>query len=243
MCAMSPRLLRPLASGAFSPRQIAGLSAWYDASVASSLTLTSGFVSQWDDLSGSGLHLTQAVEANRPGTGTIDGKTAVHFDGSNDVMLVSANVFPGTLIALCSLDNPGPTPYLLAGAVDGTQANSVNVEWNFPGEWILDGLEAGSLYSSSGGQAVADQPTIATALYGSGNTSRINGASLPGTNVGAPAAVPSSIILGARKVSGPGRRHLDGKIGEVLLFNRVLTTSEVQKVERYLASKWGVTLA
>ena len=39
--AMSPRLLRPLASGAFSPKQIAGLAGWYDAADSSTLYTTS----------------------------------------------------------------------------------------------------------------------------------------------------------------------------------------------------------
>ena len=52
---MSPRLLRPRAASGFTPKAISGLSAWYDASVASSVTITSGFVSQWNDLSGGGL--------------------------------------------------------------------------------------------------------------------------------------------------------------------------------------------
>ena len=73
---MSPRLLRPRASGSFDPRSIAGLAAWYDASDASSLfqnsngtTAVSALndpVGRWSDKSGNARHLTQATNSQRP---------------------------------------------------------------------------------------------------------------------------------------------------------------------------------
>ena len=62
---MSPRLLRPRATG-FNPRSIVGLYAWYDASATSSVTLNSGNVSEWRDLSGGGRHLSQGTAAQQP---------------------------------------------------------------------------------------------------------------------------------------------------------------------------------
>jgi hypothetical protein len=240
--AMSPRLLRPLASG-FNPRQIAGLSAWYDASVASSLTLTSGFVSQWDDLSGSGLHLTQATEANRPGTGTINGKTAVDFDGSNDLMQVTADVFPGTLMVVGSLDSIAASA-MAAFAADAA-TNSANAFWiSSPAQWRLVGFDASipASYAHSGGTALASQPVLATVLHGASNVSRIDGAPLAGTT-NVTGGNTQGVTVGARVISGSPSTLWNGQIGEVLLFNRVLTASEVSKAESYLASKWGVTLA
>ena len=45
--------------------------AWFDASNAGSVTTvgTAGHVSQWNDLSGHGYHVTQATDASRPVTG------------------------------------------------------------------------------------------------------------------------------------------------------------------------------
>jgi hypothetical protein len=51
--AMSPRLLRPLATG-FNPLSIAGLEAWWDFADVSSVTLDSGRVSAVTDKSGNG---------------------------------------------------------------------------------------------------------------------------------------------------------------------------------------------
>jgi len=87
MCPMSPRLLRPRASGGFSPKTIAGLQLWLDAADASSVTTVSGAASQWNDKSGNGRHATQTTANNRPAyDGVIGGKAALTFDGANDAM-------------------------------------------------------------------------------------------------------------------------------------------------------------
>jgi lysophospholipase L1-like esterase len=40
-----------------------------------------------------------------------------------------------------------------------------------------------------------------------------------------------------------GNFNLDGKIAEALIFNRALTNTEINQVENYLSSKWGLPLA
>ena len=92
--AMSPRLLRPRATG-FSPKSIANLFAWFDAADTASLfsddaaTTTVAADSQvavWRDKSGNGYHLTQRTANNRPlwRQNFINNKPAIEFDGSND---------------------------------------------------------------------------------------------------------------------------------------------------------------
>ena len=60
---------------------------WIDASDAASLTVSNGYVSQWNDKSGSGRHLTQGTAANQPSYGplSMNGYSTVRFDG-NDVI-------------------------------------------------------------------------------------------------------------------------------------------------------------
>lgn len=90
---MSPRLLRPRASGAFTPRRIAGLAAWYDAADATTLTIATG-VSAWADKSDNNLTLTQGVGNNQPisATRTIGGKNALDFNGSSSALLTDFNI-------------------------------------------------------------------------------------------------------------------------------------------------------
>jgi hypothetical protein len=59
---------------------------WLDASDSTTLTQTSGFLSQWDDKSGNARHFTQTVSASQPAV-TVSGLNnydVISFDGTND---------------------------------------------------------------------------------------------------------------------------------------------------------------
>ena len=85
---MSPRLLRPRASG-FNPKTISTLAGWWDASVVSSFAQNSNGttaatsngdpIGYWQDLSGNGKHMTQATSNLRPSllTSGINGRPSV----------------------------------------------------------------------------------------------------------------------------------------------------------------------
>lgn len=73
----------------FRPSDIANLKAWYRADQG--ITISTG-VSQWNDLSGNALHLTQATGSAQPTYGATSGPNstpAVTFDGSDDYLSVS----------------------------------------------------------------------------------------------------------------------------------------------------------
>jgi hypothetical protein len=74
----------------FSPLSLPNLKAWYDAADTSSITGGSA-VSQWNDKSGNGYHLTQSTSTKRPSSGTrsLNSKNVVDFDGTNDVLAAS----------------------------------------------------------------------------------------------------------------------------------------------------------
>lgn len=69
---------------AFSPLDLSP-QAWYDASDTSTITQSGGAVSQWNDKSGNGRHVTQATAARQPGTGAVtqNGLNVLTFDGGD----------------------------------------------------------------------------------------------------------------------------------------------------------------
>lgn len=81
---MNPKLLRPRASGGFTPKRISGLYLWLDGADSSSVTLNGGNVSQWRDLSGGGRHFSQSTSGAQPAYTTAgqNGKNCLTFDGS-----------------------------------------------------------------------------------------------------------------------------------------------------------------
>jgi len=91
MSPMSPRLLRPRASG-FSPRSISGLYLWLDGADSSSVTLNSGNVSQWRDLSGGSRHFSQSSSGAQPvyTSAGQNGKNCLTFDASRRLVSDSA---------------------------------------------------------------------------------------------------------------------------------------------------------
>jgi hypothetical protein len=240
---MNSRLLRPLATG-FDPRRIAGLSAWWDATVASSVTLTGGFVSQWSDLSGGGLHLTQATEASRPGTATIGGKTAIDFDGSNDFLANSGVPTGWTFGTVClafSQDTTAASQALASANVPSSNLR-MGLLWSNNGEFRTQSVNAAAATTSVGGGSAATNTPRLLAYTFDGQSSaslRLSGTALAGTTSTTTSA-DAGFVVGIRRISGALSLPLDGKIGEVIVYNRVLSAAEIGRVERYLAAKWGV---
>jgi len=240
--AMNPRLLRPTPSG-FSPRRLAGLEAWYDASVLSSVTLTNGFVSQWNDLSGNSRNLTQTTEANRPGTATINGRQAIDFDGSNDHLLTASEAMARTVfnVHLIDVANVGQLIYSMNAGASPNQL-WMSLVYSAANEYRSQSVAQSVNQGVSGGSRTANPRIAAFTFSGTASTGRLDGAALAGTTATTGSNEPG-IILGIRIISGTPSLPLDGKIGEHIIYNRVLSASEIATVERYLARKWGVTLA
>jgi hypothetical protein len=240
MCAMSPRLLRPLASG-FNPKSIAGLEAWYDASVSSSITIATG-VQKWADLSGKGRDLIQDITNNQPAYNsvTLNGKPTVTFDGTND-FLRSANFAvaqPYTFIAVFRFE---------AAFVSGNPRvfDAGNVARS--GEVFRGGTDDMRMFSGPGSATVVGNlapagsvqafniwdfefNTTASALRYRKNVYTAT-ASI-GTNGG------ERMTIGAS--GGLSGNNSNSSVAEFLMFSRILAVTEADKVRSYLGRKYNL---
>ncbi|MBI5726769.1 MAG: hypothetical protein HY965_02880 [Ignavibacteriales bacterium] len=82
----------------FTPRNIAGLALWCDASRAETLTIDgANKVSQWNDLSVYNRHFTQGTASAQPlyVNGAVNGRAVVRTDGIDDFMQSGALGFSG----------------------------------------------------------------------------------------------------------------------------------------------------
>lgn len=84
--------------------------------------------------------------------------------------------------------------------------------------------------------------TSATAYTASVYLNGTFGQSASASDPAAGGASDSYIGQGNVVPTVPYRFRLDGRIGEVVLFNRTLNTTDRQIVERYMGWKWGVTV-
>jgi hypothetical protein len=252
---MSPRLLRPRATG-FNPKSIAGLAIWADISKTSSLTFNGSTVSQVNDLSGNGFHFTQSTANNQPtyqATGA-NGRPTLLFDGT-DLMVSSATIAnyilnpttgPAFVVVMVAFwPTAASSGSLLAGS-DSQAAGRVLIASNFGGSGgntLFDVVDTSTGRLSTG--AIGDEtvsPHVVTFYRQLGTMAyRIDGAvrgSLTGA-VGNFATTTAKFQVG--KVDAVGGT-LSMYMSETLVYAAVLSAGDIQKAERGLGKKWGITV-
>jgi hypothetical protein len=208
-------------------------SLWLDASDTNTITVDTG-VSNWADKSGNGNDAAQAVVADQPSTGveTIGGLNALGFN--EDVLTLTSEITTTRTIFFVTDALAGSNEFATTSPLTGDSAG--NSDYTF--------IRGDTDYSIS----------IDGAVSTSGHAS-INGGSLvAGGNIdlSVSVAVKSSpalwyvdydAVVGVYYIGGfltNVTYKLIGNIGEVLVFDTILTDSERQKIEGYLAWKWGL---
>jgi hypothetical protein len=234
---MNPRLLRPLASG-FNPRSIAGLNLWVDFSDESPGNVTldgSTNISNVKDKSDSGFNGGQTTSGDRPGVSTLNGLRCANWGTSSNTLSLfyahgsAALNFQSAFLAAV-WDGGGSTFPANVGILSAfnetplwiCRENTANLEASGT-PWKRQRLNNTFGDFPGGGAGLVAFPTItSTFVSESGSVT--------------PVSVNGWRIGGDRGFAGRGWR---GRIGEVLMFSRVLSDPESLRVRRYLATKWG----
>ena len=240
--AMNPRLLRPTATG-FTPKSISGLVLWLDLSDTASVTLDgNGLISNITDKSGNGFDGSQTTAGNRPGVSTLNGRQCGNWGTTSNSLRViyshgsnGNNWRDGFIAAAWDAGGsafPAFNGLFTANAISGTANGAILDGVSGTAAWAADGIwhrPAGSILQTNSATPVEDGattfafPTITSPFVVRGQAK---------ADVGV-----NGWQLGCDR-SLAGRGWL-GRIGEVIVFNRQITSSEALRVRRYLASKWG----
>jgi hypothetical protein len=229
-------------AGGFNPRQLSNLLAWYDASDATTITESSGNVSQWDDKSDNANHATQGTGGIQPETdvNTQNGKNVLLFDG-DDYMLMPSGVY--------SVMNGANTMFVVSRSDNANVQDSI---LNWDAGSTVGGLRykatAGSIEFSNGVFAgvtsTGNTETNFNIIMGrrSGTTAAIsiNGATET-TNTTAVNAASTRASIGT--FGAGGADTLTGDIAEIIIYNASLSASDISLVNTYLSNKWGIALA
>lgn len=230
--------------GAFTPRSIANLGAWWDCSDATRYTLVSSVVSSFTDSTGT-YTITQSTAANRPSISSINGKGAFSFNGSSTALFNTTAVASpwGTYFWVAqsavadanghSIMGMGTNTPAVATAAFGMGTTGTN--------WMAANRIGGTTSSVSGFVVTANTPRVGTAVIpnSSSITLRINGVA-GGSSGGGASSNSAGICLGARLVNSAPTILWSGVIGEVIWYSRTLSASEISQVESYLAVRWGI---
>lgn len=239
---MNPKLLRPRAAGGFSPKTIPGLQIWVDASVASSVTLNSGNVSQIDDLSGNSRHLAQGTAANQPAylTNGHNGRNVIDYGTTTGKSLVQ------TLASAFTLAQPITFFWAFKTPPSGftyTLSDVTNAAFDGTGRLNAYGNSSTEIRFEAGAtQTAAVTPEawhVITVVFNStASVRRINSTTGTTINTGT-RSFNNRLVLGANFGFGASLRSL---VGEVGMYSGTLTDSQHTALLKYLANKWAVTL-
>ncbi|WP_449386895.1 hypothetical protein [Chryseobacterium lineare] len=225
-----------------APGGILGTNLWYKADQG--VTVSTG-VSQWNNAVGT-YNLTQATSANQPAYNTanniINFNPSVRFDGSNDLLL-AANV---PISEVASGSSPySSSHYIVYRGLSTTSKVLYVSATNSPSSWNVAQTDGGLAYITNRGissSAVAANEIRLQEFDGTSNaaSSYINGlvkSSTLGAATGPSGANPF-FSVGA---TPEGANYTNSDIAEVIVYNTAQPSGR-QKIESYLAIKYGLTL-
>jgi len=253
---MNHRLLRPTQSG-FNPNSISGLVYWWDASDASTLTLNTSnnpaTVSQWTSKASAKTAATQTTSNNQPTTTTVNGRTAILFDGSNDGFdFTGASRTDETWViaAAQTVDQTGTRSFVTdAGAGYGINSVRGAVRQLQVAFGTSNGFTEGTdqlrvTYSSNPATPIGPNIISVVRSAAAGGTVFIDGTQrISGVNGSSSWSTPGPVTIQRIGYYNSTTFQLQGWIGEILCYSRALTDTERQRCERALGKKWGITVA
>lgn len=224
---------------------------WLDASDAATITEVGGAVSQWDDKSGNGRHVAQTSATLQPTTNSrnLNGLNLIDFNSDRLTRADSCGIVGTTAFHIFMVGIPDAlvatnTLYraALSFGASGSGA-SINYSWSLPAVFHANGNSYAITQTADGVNGVFSSYSRPAGGSHSSNVFYENGDLLTHTQVTNSTAVlnlGSSITNIGSAFDGTLGESV-GSIGEVLIFNVVLDDANRQKVEGYLAHKWGLT--
>lgn len=221
---------------------------WLDAADASTVTTVSGGVSQWSDKSGNARHATQATAGSRPtvASAALNSKNVVTFDGNNDFLSLPGITLDtdNTFVFSVYQRSSAGVHSIDVGSIPESQADSVRGYGNW---WFTDNILYSQLRTSNpstfGTHGTASTSTGAfinsLARNSTGTQAWRNGSTL-GTRQQVSATLnPVLSYVGRQGVASGG--YASGYIAEIVVGRFDISDLNRQKIEGYLAHKWGLT--
>lgn len=230
---------------------VAGYTSWYDAADLSSFTLVGGsMVSQWNDKGSGGNNLVQATALSRPviaiNASIFNGLPAVYFGATSSTAFMSLTSSASTsditqtaffIAMLETLAQPlaagGGT--LIGTSSDGGNCFRVN---NTTGQLDTSKADTATLGTQSNASVTAGIPFLAVQVLSATDVTHIlNGTSETDAHAQTFTA-GRTLHIGCSPTVSTGQ-PLRGWIGEILIYDTTLNSTDIGLVSGYLRSKWG----
>lgn len=226
------------------------------------LSDTGSDASVWSDLSGNSFSPTQANASFRPSIilNAINGRQVRRFDGSDDVLKFATpnnilqNVAGGTLFVVRKfITSPQFGRIVFAAFVNGSNtsargllAGGAIANKAYAGGRRLDSDSISVVNSSADISTTNFQIHSAVLNYQNSDLFQYINGSLDGSTTsfqtdGSTSNTQSNgFSIGATLAD---TLFANVEVGEIIVFNTTLSTTNRQRVERYLGAKWGITVA
>ena len=251
-----------MAAPAPEPTPVAGYYVWLDASDTSTITKSGSAVSQWTDKSANAFAFTQATAAYKPDSGidTQNSKNVLTW-GTSDRLVSTAAASTWTFLHY----NTGTT-FIAFKQTNG--ANSAALMQTNGASTVQTGfyiwhqatskLQHLVSYGSSGNSAVNNStannaldtnftyltiisdPQNGTAANRSDIRVKQGSAIKNNVQTNSPSNLAPTNTLSIGDYVDGGGVALSGTIGEIIIYNSILSAGDILSNQQYLATKWGV---
>ena len=224
----------------FTPEEIPGLLAWFDAKTAATVVHAAGVVSQWSSRKGAWT-ATQATAGSRPtysATGR-NSQPAILANGSQWLAIntvgegLPAGANQGSIVALGYFNDVAAAQYRplvkygTDASADRRGIGKISTDQVLLVGGLGDNIQSNVNWRNADAIAVAQFHPVGAQLNANGGNDIVNFADY------SVAAVDAYFFTDAAN-------RWNGSVQEVFFFNRNLTTEERQSLEGYLATRWGV---
>ena len=233
-------------SSSGSIKSIQGLVLWMDASTVEGITKNvNNKVTAWRDKSSNSYLMVQSDTSLGPVfvNNVVAGKSAVRLDGVDDCIEVTTpavTTYPYEVFAVAkkTLSAPtGGTILSIQNTVDNTQYSAMRVadtallvfDRNTAAEVLASKTHTDNTWNIYNAQhaSVSSRTAVVNKVSGTENTSSMT------------AFTPNASTIGRARNSGPVFLF-GGDIAEIIVFKRIINSSERSKVYRYLKTKYSL---
>ena len=226
---------------AWTPADLPNLYMWFDASDASTITLSGSDVTQINDKSGNNYHATQSTVSLAPewGTATINSLNVLDFNKTNNYMVTGGVAALDRSMAFVAQYRGGTNLQIVTGVRD-----SLNERSYIGRDTPNSRLAAGDVPSANGNITISNNTTnVQVGYHNTALNMRhyLNGTQDINTTFTGPIGSVQNYYLGGLNDGGSLNTSavLNGELAEVVFTSDTISDSNRKKLEGYLAHKWG----
>lgn len=241
-------------SSLWTPAKIA-TAVWLDASDSASMTTVSNIVSEWRDKSGNARHATQTTDSCRPtySASAFNGKPGLSFDGVDDRLIFSLAVLSVThslfLVIKPTTESAIGSPFgqWESGKIGRFVVNCNQDSAGDPASGYINFFNStATLGAGTSGFLAHTQFSAAGNQFASICTTGAENWKLVKDGTEQDSATVTELYTGVNSAIGSVSAAqllypFDGVVSEVLLINAAVPVTTRQRLEGYLAHKWGLT--